>query len=252
MCTVVILHRPDHPWPLLFAANRDEMRDRPWKPPGRHWPDRPHVVAGLDELAHGTWLGVNDDGVLAGVLNRPGTLGPAPGLRSRGELVLEALDHADASAAVAALSAINPRAYRAFNLVVADDRDAYWIRSLGEGDTDVTVAEIPPGLSMITARDRNDLESARIRFHLPRFEQAPTPEPGRGDWRAWEELLKSREAEPDAGPHGAMTIVTDTGFETISSSLIALPARHLTPLRKPVWRFLSRTSDSSGYSQVRV
>ena len=48
MCTVVILRRPGHPWPIVFAANRDEMLDRPWQAPGRHWPDRPEVVAGLD------------------------------------------------------------------------------------------------------------------------------------------------------------------------------------------------------------
>ncbi|MGH6912187.1 MAG: NRDE family protein, partial [Geminicoccales bacterium] len=65
MCTVVILRRPDTAWPLLLAANRDEMRSRPWRPPGRHWPDRVEVVAGMDELAGGSWLGINDYGVVA-------------------------------------------------------------------------------------------------------------------------------------------------------------------------------------------
>ena len=51
MCTLVILRRPGHRWPVLIGANRDEMIDRPWEPPGRHWPDRPEVVAGLDRLA---------------------------------------------------------------------------------------------------------------------------------------------------------------------------------------------------------
>src|SRR3546814_2463721 len=86
-----------------------------FRSPGRHWPDRPQVVAGIDRLAGGSWLGVNDDGVVAAVLNREGTLGPAPGLRSRGELVLEALDHADAAAAAAALGALNPDAYRSLD-----------------------------------------------------------------------------------------------------------------------------------------
>src|SRR5689334_23299078 len=115
MCTVVIQRRPNHPWPVLIAANRDEMGDRPWRAPARHWPDRPDVVAGLDELAGGSWLGLNDAGVVAGILNREGTLGPAAGKRSRGELVLEALDHADAAEAARALSHLDPRAYRPFN-----------------------------------------------------------------------------------------------------------------------------------------
>src|SRR5260370_23270655 len=96
MCTLVILRRPEHTWPVVIGANRDEMIDRPSKPPGRHWPDRAEVVAGIDLLAGGSWLGLNDWGVAAAVLNRQGSLGPAARPPSRGELVLEAPDHADA------------------------------------------------------------------------------------------------------------------------------------------------------------
>jgi uncharacterized protein with NRDE domain len=85
MCTVVILRRPGHDWPLLLAANRDEMRGRPWSPPGRHWPDRPATRAGLDHEAGGSWLGVNDSGVVVAILNRRGSLGTAEGKRSRGD-----------------------------------------------------------------------------------------------------------------------------------------------------------------------
>ncbi len=35
MCTLVILHRPSHDWPIMLAVNRDEMADRPWDPPAR-------------------------------------------------------------------------------------------------------------------------------------------------------------------------------------------------------------------------
>ena len=128
MCTLVLLRRPDAAWPLVLAANRDELASRPARPPGRHWPDRPEVVAGLDAQAGGSWLGINDHGVLAGVLNRVGTLGPATGKRSRGELVLEALDHADAASAVAALADLDPDAYRPFNLV-PDEEELMRIRS---------------------------------------------------------------------------------------------------------------------------
>src|SRR6202030_2470467 len=133
MCTLVILRRPGHRWPVLIGANRDEMIDRASKPPGRHWPDRPELVAGRDLLAGGSWLGINDWGVAAAVLNRHGSLGPAPDRRSRGELVLEALDHADAAAAARALAQLNPAAYRTFNLIVADNRDGFWLRHADTG-----------------------------------------------------------------------------------------------------------------------
>src|SRR5205085_12253931 len=110
MCTLVILRRPEHAWPVIIGANRDEMIDRPARPPARHWPDRAEVVGGLDELAGGSWLGLNDWGVAAAVLNRHGSLGPAAGRRSRGELLLEALDHADAVSAAAAPGHLEPAA----------------------------------------------------------------------------------------------------------------------------------------------
>ncbi|MGF1609411.1 MAG: NRDE family protein [Kiloniellales bacterium] len=259
MCTLVILQRPGHAWPLILGANRDEMADRPWRPPGRHWPDRPEVVAGRDELAGGSWLGLNDHGVAAGVLNRVGSLGPQAGKRSRGELVLEALDHASAEEAATALADLDPAAYRSFNLVVADSEAAYWLRNLGSGEH-VEVFPLPPGLSMITAHDRNDQRSPRIFANLHRFEAAPPPEPDEGDWAAWQALLASREHDEATGALAAMTVATEEGFGTSSSSLIALPAPApldpkadlKTPPRLPVWLFAPGRPDRHTYRPVEL
>lgn len=230
MCTVVLLRRPGHAWPLVLAANRDEMAGRPWKPPARHWPDRREVTAGLDELAGGTWLGVNDEGVVAVVLNRRGSLGPKAGRRSRGELPLEALDHADALSAAQALADLDPAAYRSFNLIVADAAEAYWIVSRDDGVTGgppspVEVHALPPGLSMITAGDRNDPSSPRVRAYLPRFAAARAPDPGADDWEDWAALMAGRDHDAEAGPEGAMTIVTEGKFGTVCSSLVAIGRR---------------------------
>ncbi|MBM3580596.1 MAG: NRDE family protein [Alphaproteobacteria bacterium] len=232
MCTVVVLFRPGHAWPLILAANRDEMIDRPWRAPGRHWPDRPRVVAGQDQLAGGTWLGRNDEGVVAGILNRPGSLGPEKGKRSRGELPLAALDRADARAAADALARVDPGAYRTFNMVVADRRSAFWLRRADETDM-IESFPIPEGLSMITAHDRNDSASARIRYYLPLFAEATPPDPGADDWADWRALLASGETAPGAGPREAMFIAPDRGYGTVSSSLVALPANAAAP----IWLF---------------
>jgi Transport and Golgi organisation 2 len=230
MCTVVLLRRPAEPsWPLLLAANRDELRSRASLPPARHWPDRPHVRGGLDLGAGGSWLGLNDDGVVAAVLNRRGTLGPEPGKRSRGELVLEALDHAEAGDAAEALRALDPVAYRPFNLVVADAAAGFWVRHGNDGP--IRAEPIGEGLHMIEAGELDDPRSARIARFLPQFRFVAPPDPERGDWSGWEALLADR-GSPTGDPRDAMAIVTGDDYGTVSGSLVALP-RHVT--RPPVF-----------------
>ncbi len=235
MCTLVILRRPDHRWPVLIGANRDEMIDRPWQAPARHWPDRPEVVAGLDALAGGSWLGINDWGVVAAVLNRTGSLGPAVDRRSRGELVLEALDHADAVDAAQALSFLDPDAYRTFNLIVVDERDGFWLRH-ADGRR-VEVHPLKEGLSLIAAGDIDDLATRRLQLARPAFRAWPVPNPDTGDWTGWQALLGSSRTPPGEPATAAMRFRTD-GYGTVSSALIALPTRAEPDLR-PSFRFAS-------------
>jgi hypothetical protein len=249
MCTVVILRRPDDDWPVILAANRDEMIDRPWLPPGRHWSDRADVVAGQDELAGGTWLGLNDTGVLAAVMNREGALGPDPDKRSRGELVLEALDHADAAAAARALGFLDGTAYRPFNLLIADNRDAYWLKSTGTGR--VEGIPLAPGISMLTARDLNDTTSDRIAAYLPRFENAPAPVSATGDWTAWEDLMAAGVPAPGDNPRTAMSMAPINGYGTVSGSLIALPGMGSAD-QQPRWRFCAGPPGIAPYSDVAL
>lgn len=241
MCTLVILRRPSHHWPLLLAANRDELTARPWKPPGRHWPKQPEAVGGLDELAGGTWLAINRFGLVAAVLNRVGSLGPAPGLRSRGELPLLALEGSDAADAAERIAALSAKDYRSFNLVVADQRDAFWLRNRGDdGPGRIEVFGVKPGLQMITAHDLNDLGSGRIRNHLHHLRQLPAPDPDAGQWNSWIDTLASRVYDAAEGPSAAMTVsMPERGYATICSSLIALPAPSIDPDRpKPAPVFL--------------
>ncbi len=249
MCTLVILRRPEHDWPVIIGANRDEMIDRPAKAPGRHWPDRPEVVAGIDLLAGGSWLGVNDWGVAAAILNRTGSLGPAEGLRSRGELVLEALDHADATDAATALSHLDPAAYRSFNLIVADNRDAFWLRH--DGGRNVDLQPIEEGLSIIAAADLNELATPRLALAKPRFETATPPDPARGSWTEWESLLSDDTAPPGEPSDAALRFRTARGFATVSSTMLALPIASTEEVR-PMLRFANWLPEAEPWRDLAV
>ncbi|CAK0765674.1 conserved hypothetical protein [Azospirillaceae bacterium] len=249
MCSVVILRRPGHSWPVIVGANRDEMANRPWRPPGRHWTDRPQIFAGQDLLAEGSWLGLNDDGVVAALLNRHGSLGPAEGRRSRGELTLEALDHADATEAARALTHLNPRAYRPFNLLICDDQ-ASWLLCCRNDTLPIEAIPLAEGLSMITAFDLNDSTDTRIRIYRPRFAAATPPDPDHDIWNEWTTQLADRDGDLTAqqrAPQHAMCFSTSSGFGTSSSALIALPSRAAHPPRRPFLRFAAGPPDQASW-----
>lgn len=238
MCSVLILIRPDHSWPVLIAANRDEMVDRPWLPPARHWPDRPEITAGMDQLAGGSWMGINDYGLVAAILNGPHALGPADGLRSRGEIVLEALDHADADAAAAALAELDPASFRPFHLLLIDNMNAFVISC----DTSIKISKLPAGLHMITAHGLNSPASPRYGRYFPLFKKATTPQPEIENWRDWHHLMISQESDADAAPMGAMFIRRPDGFGTTSTAFLALPHVEQDDL-SPIFCFIDHRQD---------
>lgn len=218
MCTVLLLLRPDDRWPLLVATNRDERLDRAFDPPGRWWPDAPEITAWHDRASGGSWLGVTDRGVVATVVNHIDELGPAPGKRSRGEVVLHALRAATATAAVDALHALDARAYRGFTLLVADRTHAF--ACVNAGGTLQSVA-LAPGHHMLTPEGYDAAGTPRYDAHGAAFRAAMPPQPERDDWTSWIALLQLEDA---IDPHAAITVVTDRGFGTVASSLIGVPA----------------------------
>ena len=248
MCTIVLLRRAGHLWPLLVAANRDEMLSREALPPGRHWPDQPSVIAGKDLSAGGTWLALSDQGLVAAISNRRGSLGPARGLRSRGEIPLKAVAHQSAARAAADLAGLDAGLYRPFNLVIADRHDAFWLCKR-EAAAAIESSPIPFGLTMLTAADLDDPTSLRIRHYLPRFRAAAAPRPETGDWAEWRALLVSRQGADADDPNSAMTVATADGFGTVSSSLIALPTEPGLP---PVWLFAAGRPDETSFEPVDI
>jgi len=222
MCTVILLRRPGHDWPLLVAANRDERLDRAWDPPAGWWRESPGLVGGRDRSAGGTWMALGPAGVVAAVLNRPGSLGREAGKRSRGVLPLAAAGASSAAEAARRIAELPAADWRPFNMVVADAAQAFFLRGLGAGRPEAVA--LGAGVSMVTAHDPNDPTSPRTRRHLPRFRATPPPDPGSGDWSAWQGLLADSGYDPAIGPAETLNVPPTNGFGTVCSSLLAFGA----------------------------
>jgi len=151
MCTLLVGSRIWSGTPLLVAANRDERLDRPSAPPAILTLGERRIFAPSDLLAGGTWLGVNDAGLLVAITNRfqPGGPPSSDGKLSRGLLVRQALTLREARGAAEVLSATSPQSYNGFHLVLADSSSAWVVWSDG---TKISSEELPSGLHVITER----------------------------------------------------------------------------------------------------
>jgi Transport and Golgi organisation 2 len=144
---VVLSFEPGERVPLLLLGVRDEVTDRPWLPPARHWPGSP-LVGGLDEQAGGTWLAVDPDVPrVACLLNGRGTEAEPDRRRSRGELPLRAA--ADGAGLLKELADDRTAlaAYDPFHLICADTGA---VRLLSWDGDRAAVRDLEPGTHVLT------------------------------------------------------------------------------------------------------
>ena len=63
MCTILVFNRVIPDIPVLIAANRDEIYNRP-SSGAVVLQQEPRIVGGRDEIGGGTWMGVTEHGFL--------------------------------------------------------------------------------------------------------------------------------------------------------------------------------------------
>jgi uncharacterized protein with NRDE domain len=116
-----------HPrYHLVLMANRDEFYARPTTPAG-WWGDAPTVLAGRDEAAGGTWMGVTRAGRWAALTNVRDPARARDDAPSRGALVADYLRGERPPAAYLADLAARAGRYNGFNLLVGDGRTAAYL-----------------------------------------------------------------------------------------------------------------------------
>jgi len=116
----MVLAWHSHPdYPLILAGNRDEFYLRRTRP-AAWWGQAVSLLAGHDEEAGGTWLGITRRGRFAALTNVRSPAERNPHAPSRGALVLSALQAAERPASWITANAARMAAYNGFNLLVGD------------------------------------------------------------------------------------------------------------------------------------
>lgn len=117
MCTLSWLESETQ---LEIFFNRDERDTRgPELPPRIEFSQGTRFIAPRDSDQGGTWVGVNEHGLVGGLLNgyRAGDL-ELIDARSRGSLVVDAMAYADSESAVSALRGSDLSRFRSFVLAL--------------------------------------------------------------------------------------------------------------------------------------
>lgn len=214
MCLLAIAFQTIPDCPAFIFANREEAYSRPSSSPQIHagTDDRAAWLGGEDLLAGGTWLAINQHGLLVAVTNRPKSDIPdAP--RSRGLLCRELAGLCDVpSAEEEALRQLQALPYAGCNLLLLTGDAAVVI----EAGDEIKRMRLPPGLHVITngaLDDPHDCRIARVRAEL-----ASASLHNSGDWTETAKSLCGESGDADHAP----ICLTGRDRGTVSSTIVAL------------------------------
>lgn len=214
MCILVAVSQVGEA-PLVIAGNRDERLERP-ADAMVVLRDEPRTIGGRDHTAGGTWMAVNEHGVVAGLTNQPLPDGPDPAKRSRGELPLSLTGGRRATEVVEAFrfGDHNPA------WLLVGDRTSLFLLDTAEE----SVTELPPGVHVLENRalGASSAKVERIRALLPQGLEVALAD----------HAIPHEEDVPDEFRAYRATCVHTDEFGTRWSGIVTVPA-----VGRPVVRY---------------
>lgn len=216
MCVLALYFQATGDAPVLLAHNREDLYERPAAPPRVHY-GRPKVICPVDRKDGGTWIGVNQYGLVVAVISRlkPSVTASSP--RSVYTLCRELLNCASAQQAVSmCCEQLRTGEYPPTHFLCADRRSGAVVQ-FGE---DLEVVPLTPGLHLLSAASLDDprdprQDFARRMMTLQRLDSAVA-------FLAAASRVFSRKADPE-GRRGL--VITGREFGTVASSLLAITNR---------------------------
>lgn len=233
MCTIVLAKNVFPGFPVVVAANRDELLDRPSETPKMR---SETLFAPRDLQRGGMWIGINKHGVIIGLTNRL-DVKSVSGRKSRGQVVQEALQHTTAASAVKYLKSLTGSHFNGFYLIAADKLESWVFGGNGreidyqfqvEGLVVVSNHGFGQHITPVTTRRVKNTLSA---WHSEKLANGlPTPE-----------RLKVILDLHDEDRYGTCINQPDDNYGTKSSSIIQLESTE----SQDIWHYWHRERSSN-------
>lgn len=131
MCLIVFAYKHHPEYPLIVAANRDEFYSRPTQP-AHWWEEAPHVLAGRDLKAGGTWMGLTRRGRFSAITNYREPHKDAASAPTRGLIASAFLTEAVAIDHFAEELQNKAPLYNGFNLLFGDADELCYFSNRGQ------------------------------------------------------------------------------------------------------------------------
>jgi uncharacterized protein with NRDE domain len=219
--------------PILVAYNREEPLDRNCPAPAIQ-SGKPRILASIDQHTGGTYLGMNQNGMLVGIVRRKKPNTP-PNPKSRGALAREMLRCNSARQALdIALEELHTDQYGGVNYVVADPESGWVIHSAIE----TTVSELEQGLCIVGERGLDDPrdERANMARRLLTLQTLDSPV-------KFLAIASKVLARTPTDPNRPSMVVKRPGYGTVSSTLISLG----TKPRDAIYQYSNGSPDESKF-----
>ncbi|MDH5396676.1 MAG: NRDE family protein [Cyclobacteriaceae bacterium] len=131
MCLILFALHSHPKYKLVLASNRDEFYNRPTQT-AQPWADIPHIIAGRDLKAMGTWMGITTTGRIAMLTNYRDPAREKKNAPTRGKLVSDFLRSNLSAKDYLHQTAPSGDHYNGFNLIVGDSDHMYYWSNYGK------------------------------------------------------------------------------------------------------------------------
>ena len=232
MSLLAVLYKLVPESPILIAFNREELLSQKISKPTIQ-SGKPRILASMDSNS-GTWLGVNQHGMMVGATARKKFNVPmAP--KSRELLCRDLLRAGSAREALnLAMDELHTNSYEGVNYMIADGESGWVIH----GGDDVEAIEMEEGLNIIANLNLNDPQDERVGMARRLLTLQTLDSPVKFLAVASKVLARA-----PSSPGRPSMVVRDGDYGTVSSTLVALG----TKPRDAIYQFSNGSPDENKY-----